>query len=53
MPIRAVIGDASFTREQVLALNEAFGAALVELKLMDRQDPAQRSSPRRSSRLFG
>jgi hypothetical protein len=38
VPIRAFIGDASFTPEQVFALNEAFNAALAELKLADRQD---------------
>lgn len=39
MPIRALIGDASFTPEQIFALNKAFNDALAELKLTDRQDP--------------
>jgi hypothetical protein len=38
VPIRAFIGDASFTPEQVEAMSEAFTAALVELGL-DRQEP--------------
>ena len=39
MPIRAFIGDASFTPEQLFALNEAFTSALAELKVRGRQDP--------------
>ena len=39
MPIRPFIGDASFTPEQVMALNDAFNSALAELNLTDRQDP--------------
>jgi hypothetical protein len=39
VPIRPFIGDASFTPEQVMALNDAFNSALAELNLTDRQDP--------------
>ena len=39
MPIRAFIGRASFTPEQVAAMSEAFNAALVDIGLSDRQDP--------------
>jgi hypothetical protein len=39
MPVRAFIGDASFTPEGMMALNEAFNSALAELNLADRRDP--------------
>jgi hypothetical protein len=39
VPIRAFIGDASFNPEAIAALNEAFSAALAELRLTDRTDP--------------
>ena len=38
MVIRAFIGDASFDPEALIVLNEAFGAALAELRT-DRTDP--------------
>jgi hypothetical protein len=39
MPIRAFIGDASFTPDDIEAINNAFSAALAQLGLADRQDP--------------
>jgi hypothetical protein len=39
MPIRAFLGDASFSPDEVIAMSTAFDNALKALKLTDRSDP--------------